>query len=71
MKRDMELIRKILVFFEARAFLKAELDLPIEGYERDVIRYHILLLSQSGLIDFEPEITKNGRIFRAHVLCLN
>lgn len=71
MKRDMELIRKILFLLESRAFLKAELDLPIEGYERDVIRYHILLLAQAGLIDFEPEKTKNCRIIRAHVLGLN
>lgn len=71
MKRDMELIRKILFFLESRSFLKAQLDLPIEGYERDVIRYHILLLAQAGLIDFEPEKTKNGRIIRAHVLGLN
>lgn len=71
MKRDMALIRKILFFLEARTFLKAELDLPIEGYERDIIRYHILLLAQAGLIDFEPEKTKGGRIIRAHVLGLN
>lgn len=71
MKRDMELIRKILFFLEARAFLKAELDLPIEGYQRDVLRYHVLLLAQAGLIDFEPENSKNGRIIRAHVLGLN
>lgn len=71
MKRDMELIRKILFYLEARPFLKAELDLPIEGYERDVIRYHVLLLAQAGLIDFEPEKTKTGRIIRAHALGLN
>jgi hypothetical protein len=71
MKRDMELIRKILFFLESRVFLKAEFDLPIEGYERDVVRYHILLLAQAGLIDFEPEKTKTGRIVRAHVLGLN
>ena len=71
MKRDMELIRKILFFLESRTFLKAELDLPIEGYKRDDIRYHILLLAQAGLIDFEPEKTKSGRIIRPHVLGLN
>ncbi len=71
MKRDMELIRKILFFLEAQACLKAELDLPIEGYERDFIRYHVLLLAQAGLIDFEPEKTEKGRIIRAHVIGLN
>jgi hypothetical protein len=71
MKRDMELIRKILLFLEARPFPKAELDLPIEGYERDVIRYHVLLLAQASLIDYEPEKTKTGRIIKAHALGLN
>jgi len=71
MKRDMELIRNILFFLEARSFLKAELDLPIDGYARDIVRYHTLLLAQAGLIDFEPEKTKTGRIIRAHVIGLN
>lgn len=71
MNRDMELIRKILFFLEARPFLKAELDLPIHGYERDIVRYHTLLLAQAGLIDFEPEKTKTGRIICAHVIGLN
>lgn len=71
MNRDMELIRKILFFLEARPFLKAELDLPINGYERDIVRYHTLLLAQAGLIDFEPEKTKTGRIIRAHAIGLN
>lgn len=71
MKRDMELIRKILFFLEERPFLKATSDFPIKGYERDFIRYHVLLLAQAGLIDFEPEITKTGRIIRAHAIGLN
>lgn len=71
MNRDMELIRKILFFLEARPFLKAELDIPIDGYEPGIVRYHILLLAQAGLIDFEPEKTETGRIIRAHVIGLN
>jgi DNA-binding transcriptional ArsR family regulator len=71
MKRDMELIRKILFHLEDRPLLKAETELLIEGYERSVIMYHMLLLAQAGLVDFEPEKTKTGRIIRAHVLGLN
>lgn len=71
MKRDMELIRKILLFLEDRQDFKAVLELPIEGYDQGVVRYHILLLAQAGLVDFEPEKTKTGRIIRAHVLGLN
>lgn len=71
MQRDMELARKILFFLEARPDMKAELSLPIEGYERRVIMYHLLLLAQAGLIDHEPEKTKTGRVIRVHVLGLN
>ena len=71
MKRDMDLIRKILFFLEGRQEHKAEVELPIEGYDRLVVAYHMLLLAQAGLVDFEPERTKTGRIIRAHVLGLN
>ncbi|MEI2766982.1 MAG: DUF2513 domain-containing protein [Nitrosomonas sp.] len=71
MKRDMELVRKILFFLEERTEFKAELAFPIDGYDRRVVMYHLLLLGQAGLVDFEPEKTKNGRVIRAHVLGLN
>lgn len=71
MKRDMELIRKILFFLEDRQEFKAELELPIKGYDRIVVMYHMLLLAQAGLVDFEPERTETGRIIRVHVLGLN
>jgi hypothetical protein len=71
MKRDMELIRKILFFLEDCSVIKAETELPIDGYDSDVIVYHMLLLAQGGLVDFEPQRTKTGRIIRAHVLGLN
>lgn len=41
-----------LFFLKARPFLKFGLDFPIDGYERDVVHYHTLLLAQAGLIDF-------------------
>lgn len=71
MKRDMDLIRKILFHLESREEHKAVLELPIEGFDRTTIMYHMLLLAQARLVDFEPEVTENGRIIRAHVLGLN
>jgi Hypothetical protein (DUF2513) len=67
----MELIRKILFYLEAQPCLKAERALPIEGYDEAAVMYHQLLLAQAGLIDYEPELTKSGRIIRAHVIGLN
>ena len=67
----MELIRKLLFHLEARTSMKAELSFPIDGYGDVMIRYHLLLLAQAKLIDFEPELTQTGRIIRPHVLGLN
>jgi hypothetical protein len=71
MKRDMKLIRKVLFQLEARKGYEATPDISISGYDRVSIRYHLLLLAQAGLIDFEPEKTKNGRIIAVHVFGLN
>ena len=71
MKRDMELARKILFFLEDRSSFEAVSELPIEGYDRRDVMYHMLLLAQAGLVDFEPEKTKNNRIIKAHILGLN
>ncbi|MBK8524966.1 MAG: DUF2513 domain-containing protein [Betaproteobacteria bacterium] len=43
----------------------------MDGYTEEVVRYHLLLLAQAGLVDFEPELTSTGRIIGAHVLGLN
>lgn len=71
MKRDMELIRKILFLLEERPVHKSVSELPIEGYEQFNIMYHMLLLAQAGLVDFEPEKSKTGRIIKAHIFGLN
>ena len=71
MKRDMELVRKLLFHLESSKSIKAQLSFPIDGYDEIQIRYHLLLLAQAKLIDFEPELTKTGRIIRPHVLGLN
>ena len=67
----MELIRKLLFHLEARTSMKAELSFSIKGYDSVTVQYHLLLLAQAKLIDFEPELTKTGRIIRPHVLGLN
>ena len=67
----MELARKLMFHLEARNSMKAQLTFPIDGYDDLQIRYHLLLLAQAKLIDFEPELTKTGRIIRPHVLGLN
>lgn len=51
MKRDMELIRKIL--FETEKLSVEEsggTTLEIEGYDQQIVSYHIMLLDEAGLI---------------------
>jgi hypothetical protein len=70
MKRDYELARKLLLFLEAKPTPEA-VDCPrIEGYDDSTIKY-LLLLAQAKLIDYEPALTKTGRIIRVHAFNLS
>jgi hypothetical protein len=46
MKRDMELIRKLLFAMEDNPR-----QLVVDGYDKEVIKYHALLLIEAGLLD--------------------
>lgn len=67
MKRDLDLVRKILFALEAKPDVKAIKTLEIPGYDDLLVRYHLNLLAQAKLIDYEPESTKTGRIIRVIV----
>lgn len=69
MKRDLDLARKILLALEAKPHPKAISTLEIEGYDDLTVRYHLNLLAQAKLIDYEPALTKTGRIIK--VLAFN
>jgi hypothetical protein len=62
MQRDMDLARKILLALEAKPDGQAVETLDIEGYDDSAIRYDLLLLAQAKLIDYEPTLTKSGRM---------
>ncbi len=54
MKRDMDLIRKLLFYFEETKDTVHD-DLPkIEGYDSNNIKYHIYLMYDSNLLHCEP-----------------
>ena len=50
MKRDMNLIRKILLEIEKSSDFSGYIDLEIKDYTDEEISYHILLLSEANLI---------------------
>jgi len=53
MKRDMDLIRKLLLYFEERASFAVERNPKIEGCDEREIGYQLLLMAQANLIVYE------------------
>ncbi len=65
MRRDPDLIRKLLFHFEEKLDYAAERCPPIAGFSELDIMYHMLLLAQAGFLDHQPEWTKSrDRIIR-------
>ena len=51
MKRDMDLIREILLKIEERPFDGMWFTLDIDGCSPEAISYHVMLLHEAGLIE--------------------
>ena len=65
MRRDPDLIRKLLFHFDEKPDYTAERCPAIEGYSDVDILYHMLLLAQAGFLDHQPEwTTSRDRIIR-------
>ena len=58
MKRDMDLIRKILIKIEDSKKYPIREKIKIEEYEDDSINFHLILLEEAGLV--EVDLTKMG-----------
>lgn len=63
MKRDIELVRKILIHFENKTDWAHEEKIHIDGYEDKLVSYHIDIMFEGGLLNGEPSATKTGRIY--------
>jgi DNA-binding transcriptional ArsR family regulator len=50
MKRDMELIRKILIALEDSNRTQGVIPLKFDGYSEDQISYHVKILAEEGII---------------------
>jgi hypothetical protein len=50
MKRDLDLIRRILLAVEARQETEQPFSVSINGYSQEQICYHIRLLAEAGLL---------------------
>ena len=61
MKRDMDLVRKILLELEDTPYELGGFDLELEGYSPDQISYHVMLLNEAGLIEANDLSTFGGK----------
>ena len=50
MKRDIDLVRHILLFIEQHEHGTAPRDMAIDGYTEEQIGYHVHLMGQAGLL---------------------
>ena len=62
MKRDMDLIRKILIEIENSKEYPIKGNLEIEGYDDDFINFHLILLGEAGLVKVDSIELSNGKI---------
>ncbi len=71
MKRDMDLVIKILEYFEERkdTSLVKRFDNMISGYDKDVVIYHVHRMHEAGLLNSEIMTYDNkssGRLARVY-----
>jgi hypothetical protein len=60
MKRDLELIRKLLLFFDEKGGHKHIEVPPIDGYDANTIKHHLVLLNDAGWLRCEPVKSKTS-----------
>lgn len=71
MKRDIELIRKLLLYFEEKPDDHMEECPFVEGFSDLEIKYHLLLMDEAGLLRCEREVTKSsGRVIKVYPFSL-
>ena len=71
MKRDIELIRKLLFYFEEKPDDHIEECPPIDGFSDIEIKYHLLLMDEAGFLRCEREITQSSsRVIKVYPFSL-
>jgi len=61
MKRDMELVRQILIAIEDHPHAHAPDSIDVPDYDEETISYHLVLMAEAGLLLVEESTT-----FQAH-----
>ena len=63
MKRDMDLIRKLLFTMEGRSWPQMGAITSIEGYQDNEINYHLFIMQDAGLVEGMDMSSSKGRHF--------
>lgn len=64
MKRDMELVREILMRVEDLPYDGSFHDIQIEGRSDEAISYHVMLLDEAGLLEAEDLSSLSGTCWK-------
>jgi hypothetical protein len=59
MKRDLDLVRKLLLYYEEKEDYRMDSSPSVEGYDELQVLYHLLLMDEAGLIRCEREVSKS------------
>ncbi|MEO8520559.1 MAG: DUF2513 domain-containing protein [Acidobacteriota bacterium] len=57
MKRDMDLVRQILMVMEDHEHGFAPSPFEVAGYTEEVVGYHLTIMGEAGLVEVEPQTT--------------
>jgi hypothetical protein len=60
MKRDMDLARRVLLELESAPFDGRDVKIDLEGVAHNTLQYHLLLLSEAGLIEAIDASSNDG-----------
>lgn len=63
-KRDMDLVRQILLACEASQELQTMVRLSLKGYKREVVSYHVELMHDAGLVTAMDASSSDGHDWR-------
>ena len=66
MKRDFDLVRKLLIYFEEKSGAGVTENLQVEGYDDSTVMYHLNLMYDARLLNCEAmcSSTTPGRVIR-------
>lgn len=72
MKRDIDLIRKLLLYLEEKPDDNMIEDLEINGFSKIQVQYHFILMAQAGLIRCERSLSSStsDRVIRVYPFSL-